>query len=44
MQTGGALGTGKKDGETFLERIGGRITNRIEGRRKLVYNVYPIMD
>ncbi len=44
MQSGGALGTEKKDGETFLEEIGGRIAYRMEGRRNLIYNVHPITD
>jgi hypothetical protein len=44
MQSGGALGTEKKDGETVLEGLGGRITYRMDGRRNLIYNVHPIMD
>jgi len=31
MQSGGALGADKKDGETFLKGIGGRITYGTEG-------------
>ncbi len=31
MESGGALGTEKKDRKTFLERIGGRIIYKMKG-------------